>query len=125
MSLQPMRRRDREGVNVIDEDGFATQEKKTQNEFLGVKANETNAAEVTENGTGDVPETHEHAEFKSVDMSHNHATCENCHTAPAAWFCHHDGEKPFPRRETFARFSSRAGPSEAPARLFRDPPPLT
>ena len=44
-----MRRRDREGVNVIDEDGFATQGKKTQNEFLRVKANETNAAEVTEN----------------------------------------------------------------------------
>lgn len=24
-------------------------------------------------------------------MSGSHATCENCHSAPAAWFCHHDG----------------------------------
>ena len=101
-----MRRRDREGVHAVTRTGFATQEKKNANEFLRVKANETNAAKVTETGAGDVLETHEHAECESVDMSHNHATCENCHTAPAAWFCHHDGEKPFPRRETFARFSS-------------------
>ena len=56
MSLQPMRRRDREGVHAVTRTGFATQEKKNANEFLRVKANETNAAKVTENGAGDVLE---------------------------------------------------------------------
>lgn len=92
------------GVQAVTRTGFATQEKKNANEFLRVKVNETNAAEVTDNGAGDVLETHEHAEFESVDMSHNHATCENCHSAPAAWFCHHDGEKPFPRARHLSAF---------------------
>ena len=59
-----------------------------------------------ERGAGDVQTPKEHAEFESIDMSGSHATCENCHSAPAAWFCHHDGEYPFPRRRTFASFSS-------------------